>query len=301
MDKAELKDDKVNNGRIRSILLNIKRHLLLEDLKDVENLYKEFIKNYNNNVNKAFNFTDPIQISKAYIFAYSKGYLSKDSKFTYTTNRDELLHYPDVRLIGSIVITGKGCCRHIAPLLTDIYEDYGYKSCRISVGLNQCNSKINFEGLTKSQLKVADLLLLADMSIDEKLSILHKAGIPTIEDGWDYDRKKVPQNHVITGVMYNDFAYYIDPTNKTYYRLDDESGCLISSSGAFENTIFYNGRFDSNLVKKLPSLPNVDFDSVKSIWDNTNLLCSNNLDLFEKFYKDNRELYEEITEKLKKI
>lgn len=285
---------------LRSILTNVRNALVSEDSTNLENLYKEFIRNYNNSINKTLNFTNPIQVSQAYNFAYRNGYLSKDSKFTYTTNRDEIIYY--LYLLGATVVTGKGCCRHTASLLSDIYKDYGFTSTPISTGINQRIKTINFEKLSKSQIKFIQSLNPSKMTEDEVLTILRKKGIPIIEKEWEYDRKKVPSNHFITGVSYDDKSYYIDPTNKTYYQLDNETGRLINSAGNIENTITYVSApfIDKKLIKTLISLPSTDFETINSICNSTDLLCRNNSDLFKQFCRENQELYGEITEELKK-
>ena len=265
-------------------------------------IYNEFTKKYNKNINETLNFTDPVEISQAFIYAYKNGFLSKDLSFSYTTKQAEIINY--LWLMGATVLTGKGCCRHTSQLLADIYNDYGFNSTTIETGINQYKININFEELSTSTLDFIKTLDISNITEEELISILSNNGIP-MNGQWIYDRKKVPSNHSITGVSHNGFAYYIDPTNNNYYKMNN--GRLVDKTGNVENTIKLplfaasDPIHDKKKIKELIKLPSIDLELVKSICTKTNLLCKNNYDLFEQFYKENNETYEEITETLKKI
>lgn len=294
-------EEKVKNkGLLHSIFGNDQ----VDEEKILSSIYNEVIENYNNSINKTFNFEGPVEISQAYIFAYKNGFLSKDFSFSYSINHEEIVNY--LWLMGATVFTGKGCCRHTSQLLSDIYNNYGFSSTPIATGFNQHKMNINFEDLPKSSLDFIKSLDLSNITDNELISLLSNNGVP-MSLAWEYDRKKVPNNHSITGVSHNGFAYYVDPTNNDYYKMNKEVGRLVDRTGNVENTIktplfaASDSIHDKKKIKELSSLLSADLDSVKSICMDTNLLCKKNYDLFEQFYKENHEAYEEITEKLKKI
>ena len=210
-------------------------------------------------------------------------------------------------MLGASILTGSGCCRHSSSLLSDIYSDCEINSSVINTGCNNCKVIFNPNELSKSALDFIKTINFSRIKTDEDLlSILANNEI-VLDKKWQYDREKVPKNHVITAVSYNGFAYYIDPTNNDYYIIDKETGRLVNSTRDIENTIKkislgFNGiTGDRKKIKIITSLPSVDLEYIKSISADTTLLCNNNYDFFKYFYKDNSVLYEEISEKLKKI
>lgn len=276
---------------------------------DLKNMYEEVVNNYNNNINKAFGFNNPVDIAHAYNFAYKTGFLSKDFIFNYSSKNKELVENPTI--FGASIFTGKGCCRHSSKLLSDILNDYGFDSITISTGFNSCYRTVKVDKIPMDSLDL--LMSLATPILEEKdiskedllnsVSILSSNGI-SISEIWEHDRNHVPRNHAITGVIYNGLAYYIDSTNEEFYRMDEDTGRLVNQTNDVENTIkkrLYDTLNNKRKEKKLLSLPSYDLNDINSSFIKTNLLCLDNYDVFEKFYNDNHEAYEEITEKLKKI
>lgn len=305
--KYELKkeiDNTKTKGLIHTILSGSKKYFKHENEFDtLKKMYSEVIRHYNNDIIKILELTDPVQISQSYIFAYKNGFLSKDCKFSYSV--EDTVESP--WMLGASILTGSGCCRHSSSLLSDIYSDCEINSSVINTACNNCKVIFNPNELSKSALDFIKTINFSRIKTDEDLlSILANNGI-VLDKKWQYDREKVPKNHVITAVSYNGFAYYIDPTNNDYYIIDKETGRLVNSTRDIENTIKkislgFNGiTGDRKKIKIITSLPSVDLEYIKSISADTTLLCNNNYDLFQHFYKDNSVLYEEISEKLKKI
>lgn len=276
---------------------------------EVKKLYDEIIRKYNDSINKTFNFTNPIEVSQAYNFAYKNGFLSKGKEFSYITDKNQLIENHTIS--GATIFTGNGCCGHSASLLSDIFSDYGFESAVISTGINSSKKII---GIPESQLSKFKSIMPLTSSFLEENGISAEEFIDFISEGfyknasviekWEYDKDNVPLNHAITGVGYEGQAYYIDPTNEFYYRKDEETGRLINRSDNCENTIktrFFEPHKNKRKIKKIISLPSADFDFIDTINDKTQKLCNDNLDTFIDFYLDNQYVYDEITEKLKKI
>ena len=193
-----------------------------------------------------------------FIFSYRNGYLSKRHKFKYSSDVSEL--FENIDCFGATVFTGKCCCRHISSLLNDIFKELGYDSTNLLIGLN---TKI-----TNSK--------------DEEI--------------WKYDRNNVRTNHAIVGVMYNDEAYYIDPTNKLFYDIDNNSGRLIDSHRSCEGTIDDSVDIDDSIIKnKIINHKVAYLKKIKKIANDTIKICKNNEDVFEHFYKENCDIFKDIS------
>lgn len=269
---------------------------------ELKNMYQEVIKRYNQDVNKTLELTNPVQIAQMYMNAYKEGFLSKNGIYEYSSDTKELIENDTI--LGASIFTGKACCRHSSDLLADIFDDYGFESVRIPTGYNTASPAIRMDEISDTAFdKVLSLAYsaLEGKNIDDELMTL---GNITINKKWEYNRDRVPRNHSITGVSYNGEAYYIDPTNDSYYRLDNETGRLVNSWGNVENTIknkIHEMFKDRKKLEKIMELDSANFDSIYSLKHDTNLLYWKNFDIFDKFYRENHEAYEEITEKLKKI
>ena len=219
--------------------------------------YSYIIEEYNKKINTVFGFKHPVNISETFVFAYRNGYLSKRHKFRYSSDVNEL--FENIDCFGATVFTGNGCCRHMAPLLNDVFKDLGFDSTNLLIGLN---TKI-----TNSDNK----------------------------EVWKYDRNNVRTNHAIVGVLYGDEAYYIDPTNEIFYDIDNITGRLIDLNKTCEGTID-SGECDETLIKnKLISHKVACFDTIKSISNETIKTCKNNEDIFEQFYRENCDVYKDIS------
>lgn len=276
---------------------------------ELKNLYNDLICEYNKKINNTLEFNHPIQVSQAFIYAYKNGYLSKDMEYHYNADNRTLIE--NIKLAGATVVTGNGCCRHLSRLLSDIMNEAGFDSVPLSTRCNHATDTININGreLSRGEFAISLLMPYLEKENVENLDfneILSPFCDPEIkfEKKWEYDRNKVPINHSITGVLYDGRSYYIDPTNYSYYEKDDRTGKLLDTYNTTENTV---GRFPIEerkkriLKKKILSTPSASFDYIEDITSYTDTICRNNIDVFDQFYTENHELYDEITEKLKKI
>ena len=96
-----------------------------DDYKKLKVLYEEYVKNIANYFKK-IGLNDIISIATYF------SYLVKQSGLS-CTNEFELKNVNDTdilkcNLIGSNVVLGKGCCRHLSILLSDIYKELGFES-----------------------------------------------------------------------------------------------------------------------------------------------------------------------------
>lgn len=99
-----------------------------KDIIEIRKLYNNLIKDYNK-LNKIFGFQNPVEIYTLYNKMLYAGYLSKDKSFRFSYDNIKDI----ITVLGANVINGEAVCRHIAPMLKDIYLDYGITSYEISV------------------------------------------------------------------------------------------------------------------------------------------------------------------------
>lgn len=287
-----------------------------KDVNELRKLYNEFISNYNK-LNKDFSFDEPVSVYTMFNFLVMNGYLSKDKDFQKNNCCYDL--HP---LMGSDVIAGRGVCRHLAAMLSDILNDYGIPSINtvcytprdkyliLPTSLSEYSKEDNYNFILKHVESPLERKILI-----EKLDILEEYGLYLTfsEVPMDREEKRLEKrgNHLITYSLYKDKSYYLDPTLFNMYRLSDsEKGIVVDGYEKkifIKKNLFYtqNDLTDKE-IKKFVGYMNDYQDSISpsledSIVSSTIDICARNMDVFDKFYSDNYELYGEITNRLVKI
>lgn len=101
-------------------------------------------------------------------------------------------------------------------------------------------------------------------------------------------------NHLITISEYNDKVYYLDPTNNKFLTKDNSSIII--------NKKFI--KFNLNKRRNIKRIMQKEEETyAKNLMEeiNTHIICGENIDMFENFYSENKEKYEEINNKMKKL
>lgn len=254
---------------------------LTEEYKSLRNLYNEVLNN-TKKLSSDFSFNEPISIFAMYVYMLRKGYFSYDNKFVYSSDMKDFSG-----LLGVDVIRGKGVCRSISSMLTDIYNNKGFKSQNLTV---QTDGKTisSFEELCDIELQKND---------DSKL--------------WGYIvitlTKIFPlSNHLITMVEHEHKNYLLDPTNDGFLNKGTRNKFLVTNNpncymiNRYLTNILINaiGHYSDgcNILKKSSqiNLPTISYEEYKKIYLETLKICKDNIYILEKFYHDNREIYEEI-------
>jgi len=168
----------------------------------------------------------------------------------------------DSKMISGInILDGTGVCRHIAILLADIYN---------------YDKEKNIAGFT----------------------------LPVYQGNSDKFKDFTIVNHLITVARYNDKAYYFDATQDSMYKISDFDNYLVNRHKDFLRicSLFSNPNvFNIKDLKQALKLPSTDLEDDLEIENKTLLICEANLDIFDKFYNNNKELYQEASNNLKKI
>lgn len=287
-----------------------------KDINQIKKLYYEFIKNYNK-LNKVFDLNDPIQVYTMFNCLLYKGYLSKDKEFEFLGKQARDID----SLYGTNVIAGKAVCRHISAMLTDILKDYGIESSQL--GVYSKNYSINITVLEQPKYTKDDLVNWVRTHItDEKtyefvmklIEELVDKRNQSIEISAEMIDDKNPLkrkvgNHAITFAFKDEKSYFLDPTQARIYRMNES-----------DKNILFDEECDNIPIKTLPSMvlnnsqdylrmrerlasqyPSVTKEEEMKMIRDTLALCDSNMDIFEQFYTENSELYDDISSKILKI
>lgn len=240
----------------------------------VDKPYFEVVHNFRK-LSKEFDLKDPVELYTLYSIMYDNGYLSANKEFNFdngTTLRKNL---------GSTVLTGEGLCRHIAGFFSDILnskEDYNITAATVGVYAYD-----NDEEKENKARGISSSLLL--------LPIYRLFG-----------------NHAITVCEYNDQMYAFDPTNLSNLKLYDEKKRILRGS-SLDHKLLHNELLCLRINYKRPyseinkamktkefyKYTEEDIIRVKKLTED----IENNLDMLNKFYNDNKDLYEEVTSRFK--
>ena len=285
------------------------------DIVIARKLYEEFLANYTK-INKEFDFNDPISMLTLYNYMRCNGYLSKDKRFEYLDSSSL-----DVgTLFGVDVLTGYGVCRHISSMFTDVLNFSGVEAITASCYLREKHpmvGEVDKEHYDREM--VIDVINKCILDENEKRRLLDC--IADLEENDLFlnvyfafePAKKTGEkaNHAITCATYNGINYYLDPTQERIYRLKDgKIGILYDR---YDDKIrvksctdlSLNGVWNPNTSKTVKKLffagDNISLDEEKQIIEDTKRICLDNIDMFESFYRENRDLYGEIINASKRV
>ena len=294
---------------LTSGVLSMNRKMLNTDVRELRKIYDEFIKKYNE-LNKMFNLKDPYELQVLYSYLYKNGYLSKDKEFEFKNRKQKDI--PNI--YGAEIINGKGVCRHIAAMFSDILNDYGILSSELAVHIyfyyvDAVESKDG--DMSKEDLeKWAHENIVDEDNLKVFLWDIKKyegnGYIATIDD---YSRihllSRLIGNHAISYANYDGKSYFLDPTQDNFYRRSDKDGSLYNLFNKVDikgREIYYDSeRFKKSIELISSNLPTISKEEEKDIKYRTNKLIEENTDIFEHFYEENKELYGDISSKLLKL
>lgn len=278
------------------------------DGKEVFELYREFIKRYSE-LNKKNNLNNPIEIFTLFNYLYRNGYLSKDKKFNYNLDAKT---YNVGALMGANVITGEGVCRHISGMLSDIMVESGIDSVNLPVYSNDYyvlyvpNRSSKQEELFKwAKENVLDTNFWGRTT----KSISQKVPVPVLKENTSSDFiYRIGGNHTITYASKDGINYYLDPTSETIFRMNPTNHKLYSSSEVLriksagaKLIVSDKSRYKDLINRAKEYTGSISLEEEKQLVDRTHQLIEDNQSMFEEFYEDNKELYNEIKCKLLRL
>ena len=286
-----------------------------KDITQISELYEEFIKNYNK-LNKTFDLSDPIQIYTMFNYLLYKGYLSKDKNFEFSGKQARDID----GLSGTNVITGKAVCRHISAMLTNILNDYGIESSQLSVYSRDYSIEIKLldeQKYTKEELINWVRTHITDektyefvMKLIDELVDKHNKNIEISSKMIDIKNPLIRMigNHAISFAFKDGKSYFLDPTQTRIYRMNEFDKSILYDEECelpirLSTSIILNNSKDFKKMKKkiLEQYPSISKETEKLMIVETLDICNNNMDIFEQFYNENSELYNDISDKVLKI
>lgn len=248
--------------------------------KEIKTNYEEIIHSAGDLFKTVEVSNNPVKSFALYVYLYRNGYLSCNHKFCYSFSCKDF-----ARLTGADVITGKAVCRGISSMFTDICKENGMDASNVPVKVNPKR----FNGL--QELCPTDLRSENVNSFEEIFSKIS----PYIPLG----------NHVTTHLAHNGIKYDFDPTNDIFLTekngrlyISDSSKYYISHDRIFGFIPLLLGQFNFDircgLGIKDTNLPTITHDEYVKLYQEALKMIKDNLDVFEKFYQENNDRYQEI-------
>lgn len=267
-----------------SITLNFRTQKLTEEYKELNTLYNELLEN-TANFYKALGLNNPVEIFAIFVYMYRSGYFSYNKDFKYSTNMKDF-----AKLNGLDVIRGKGVCRSISSMLTDLYRKMGMNSSNLTV-------RANDESIKNLQ-KLGPIKLEKEPSSKRFVKIVSAT------------TKYIPlSNHLITMVEKDGINYIFDPTNDGFLHNTEKNRLIVPGKKEYMNnytlgmmTTLLNilGAYNDgiNIFKKFEQLdlPTLKEKYYELIYNQTIENYTKNNEIFEKFYESNKEIINKIYE-----
>ena len=245
------------------------------DYQTIKTLYNELI---NNEVElfKSLELNDPVSAFAGYVNMYRGGYLSSDKDFTYDKNSKDFKG-----LQGVDVVRGQGVCRHIATMLDDIYREMGFDSTTLVVNASReaIDSMERLSSVDLDKSKISDETLKMVEKI-EMITSLTKIG-----------------NHLVNAVRDGEKSYVLDPTNDGFL-VPKRLFYLTTGDGPKQKMIYKPIRSIDTVDETIKILKGntITKDEYRKIYLDSQKRINDNLDLLEKFYEENKDIYKEIEE-----
>ena len=293
-----------------------------KNIKEITNLYNEFIINYNK-LNKTFELSNPIEIYTMFNYLLRNGYLSVNKEFEFSKE-----NVKDIRdIMGVNVINGQGVCRHIAPMFTDILNNFGIESCQLGVYSRGVNLNVLNVNVLDYQKYTKDYLIAwAKTYIPDEIAYKHMVDlINKLIDEEHLNIEIVPAviedknpifkqlgNHTMTLAYKDGKSYYLDPSLDEIYRIDIKKDYTLYGKPNIDIPIikasishFCNNQdLDSYLkIKHIieSKCPSISLEKEIKLIYNTKNKYTNNMDILEHFYNENKGLYEDISSRMLKL
>ncbi len=244
-----------------------------KDVQEIRYLYDYFIDNYLN-LNHSLGLENPIQIQTLYDYLLFNGYLSRNHTFAFT----DFETIKNTDLSGVSILMGKGDSRNIANNFCDILNRLNIKTALLNCYIPNYYEYNNGSKFEDFLAKLSD---------------------------------KVVGNNTICLVDDDQYNYYLDPANCKFYKLDrsnrkrifnyaDPSDFIIPKKKSLLplNGIKTTLTMQDHVLGYYPSMSSQD---AHLFVDRTLKLCNQNRPVFDHFYDENHNLYEEINKKVLKM
>lgn len=256
-----------------SILMGYSERLSQEH-KEMKEIYSEIIKN-TTKLYKDVDMNNPVSIFATYIYMYRSGLFSYNKEFRYNFDMKDFAN-----LNGIDVIRGKGVCRSISSMLTDIYKEMDFNSNNLCVHMtNGGGIKLNPIELVADEINYDNLIL------------------KIISNG------KLFANHQINMVQHDNYNYILDPTND-FFLINNNNKLMLNDNNYMTIDNFFNcfqkvfngltNQYSFLTDKKKLSMNTISREEYKVLYLKAIDFCLKNKLLLEDFFLNNVNLINDI-------
>ena len=285
-----------------------------EIIGKINKLYDEFLNRYDDLV-KCFDLSNPVELSAFHHYLVYNGYLSQGKTFEFEGKYGYDKFFLDKLSGGTDIITGKGVCRHISQMFTDYCNHIGINAYEIAVDLKDYNPVVNLEnpsGMTREKAKEwvktrfknfpltqKDLFAVFDQLSDEQIENMSLLLNPTRSNLRDH----LAGNHEMCVVEQDDKKYFLDPTNNHMFIQTKDGLAYYEIVHPLKKVSTFMGSCSLKTYKKaLQAIkvdkPSVSMEEAEHMIDSTKALCEDNKDILDMFYRENSDLYRDISSKM---
>ena len=276
----------------------------IKDISEMDDLYKEFLCNYHK-LNQIFDLNNPLELMILFNYLVESGHLSKNKEFSREDKYSEALFLSKYQ-----VFSGSSVCRHDSLTFRDILKMENIESAILygTAKLTFNDSRVlDISPFLEEQMGgVSDERVLEE-EINKFFDLLEKRIKEEAFDSSELSREKnnFSPNHMITIAKKDNICYSLDACNNRVFRKRIIGGREVLYDGLlmFESRIsylfrlYYDACFEKrSRVKRILTSDDISFDEERKTRDKMYEIILRNQDIFEKFYSQNEELYEEISD-----
>lgn len=267
---------------------------MLEEVKEMVDIYEEVIKNLCQLYQNIGIAERPIELYETFRYMYLNGYLSCDKYSEIIPDSlIELEQYIPMDIVGMMVMANYGVCRHTTDFLVHIYEYLDYISSQLFLYLpkikiyNKKNSELWNDYI---QQCIDDTMQKLDLFGKEKAQIVKKYN--NVRIAIDYSPCKFRINHTVNIVKkkQENRVYILDTRKHAIGDIIDEKQIILKSldsgfsSTAFVESFIFNTYYHTDYEKGLRLLNTYDTQTAIDFLDA--ILYQQKLEKFEDEYKE---------------
>lgn len=283
-----------------------------KEMVNIKRLYSDLLNDLNA-LRKVLDMNNPLEIYNLYYYMLYNGYLSKDKKFACIKD-----NVRDIKgIYGTNVVLGSGVCRHIATFLKDFYVACDMDSVVVSTLIGKTVLCVNdhpgdvIQDESK-QLQIAQFFKTTkpDLYVEILDLIYNSKGKVYLELLFEEDTEnsiRQSANHLITAVMHDGISYIVDPTQVRVYHLPMDDDSRLYDTYEDDIIIKYNSAtlFDESSkedkIRDILAYPSITPLEEQRILSSADIKCISNNAFFEDFYREHKELYEDMANNLMSI
>lgn len=283
--------------------------------QELDDEYNLFLNNYRN-LMSSLDMNSLASLCSSFYYLYKHGYLSIEGNFS--SNNEEYFEGRRFQLVN--IFNGCGVCRHKANSIKDILNFCGYPTAGIPV-YTRIYEKYNEEDI--ANMRESLLSLFEDIE-EEKLRVLVSDAVLNIEllhhqmdldkelASENYSEKKKRRvkssgNHLIVITSYNGESITYDPSDNCFYEFKNKKSCdIINEYGMrvlyrLKYLGTYNTPSEQRILYRNLKLDPMNLVGLRIEQDKAELRLKDNLDMVNRFRKENLPLMQSLRDKAYKL